>query len=338
MFEKEFSMKKRKIIIFAFLIFGAAVFAQAQTDDVATREITSLDFQKQRQKALTGEAGGGLTGRQNSTPKQKKNLAVITNTRRRYNLVKRLPAKTSVAARVEKPAAKKPPAASLKTEQIGVTFWRLRPVAADDGDDAPLFSVRLGERRENWTAERVNSTTRFKEGDRLRFTIEASRSGYLYIVNREYYTDGTAGAANIIFPTIRTRGGDNSVRAGSLIDIPASTDSIAYFTVKPKRKDYAGEELIVLITKEKLPLEIGMRALPLDLPMLEKWTAEWSATVDIYDAADGEGIAMTKAELAAAQTATRALEQEEPLPQTIYKVSIASDMPLFVPFRMSAVP
>ena len=54
------------------------------------------------------------------------------------------------------------------------------------------------------------------------------------------------------------------------------------------------------------------------------------------DAGDGEGVTMTNVELTAAQTATRALEQEEPLPQTIYKVRISSDMPLLVPFRMIA--
>lgn len=313
----------------------AFLSANAQQDDVATREITSLDFQKQRQKPETGEKRVNSTTQKNATQKQRKNLAVITNTRRRYSLVKRVPPKPTVAAKVNKPVPNSQKTA-IKSEQIGITFWRLRPIAADDGD-VPFFPVRIGDRRENWTAERVNSTTRFREGDRVRFTIESSRSGYLYIINREYYADGTAGATNIIFPTLRTRGGDNRVVAGSLVDIPASTDSVPYFTIKPKRRDYAGEELVVLITKEKLPLEIGMKALALNTAQFEKWSNDWGATVDIYDAEDGEGIAMTSAELTAAQTATRALEQEEPLPQTIYKVRISADLPLLVPFRMSAI-
>jgi hypothetical protein len=332
-------MKKRTIIpfgLFLMILLGAATVSAQKENDVATREITSLDFQNQRQKPENGEKRVNSAVQKNATPKQRKNLAVITNTRRRYNLVRRVPPKTNVAAKIDKPAtnSKKP---AVKSEQIGVTFWRLRPVAADDGDDVPFFSVRLGDARENWTAERVNSTTRFKEGDRVRISIESSRTGYLYIINREYYTDGTAGAANIIFPTLRTRGGENRVVAGSLVDVPASTDSVPYFTIKPKRRDYAGEELIVLITNEKLPLEIGMKALALNTAQFEKWSNDWSATVDIYDAEDGEGIAMTSAELSVAQNPTRSLEQEEPLPQTIYKVRISSDLPLLVPFRMSAV-
>ncbi|HVE57695.1 MAG TPA: DUF4384 domain-containing protein [Pyrinomonadaceae bacterium] len=331
-------MKTRSAIpqglFLSFILSLAAVCVHAQ-DDTATREITSLDFQNQRQKPAGGSAK--ITLPKNATPKQKKNIAVLTNNRRKYALVKRIPTtQTTVAARIDK-NPKISNKAAIKSEQIGVTFWRLRPVAADDGD-VPYFSVRIGDTRENWTAERVNSTTRFKTGDRVRFTIESSRSGYLYIINREYYTDGTTGAASIIFPTVRTRGGDNQVVAGSLVDVPASTDNVPYFTIKPKRRDYAGEELVVLITNEKLPLEIGLKPVALDVPQLEKWSSDWSATVDIYDAEDGEGAAMTNVELAASQTSSRALEQEEPLPQTIYKVQISGDLPLFVPFRMSAVP
>lgn len=333
-------MKTRSAIpqglFLSFILLFAVSFASAQQDDTATREITSLDFQNQRQKPVSGEAKISLP--KNATLKQRKNIALLTNKRRKYNLVKRIPSPTTVAA---VPRINKNPVISnkavVKSEQIGVTFWRLRPVTADDGD-VPYFSVRIGDGRENWTAERVNSTTRFKTGDRVRFTIESSRSGYLYIVNREFYADGTTGAANIIFPTMRTRGGNNEVVAGSLVDVPASTDSVPYFTIKPKRNDYAGEELVVLITKEKLPLDIGLKPIALGAPQLEKWSADWSATVDIYDAEDGEGAAMTNVELTASQTSSRALEQEEPLPQTIYKVQISGDLPLFVLFRMSALP
>jgi hypothetical protein len=315
------------------LLCGAAIFVHAQEETPATREISSVDFQNQRQKASGGQTSVKLT-----TPKltlrQKKNIAVITSVRRKYNLVKRIPpkAKTSALPRVKNPTQK----STVKSEQIGVTFWRLRPITADDGE-VPVFSVKVGDGREDWTAERVNSTTKFKIGDRLRFTIESSRTGYLYIINREYYTDGSTGTANIIFPTLRTRGGDNHVGAGSLVDVPSSTDSTTYFTIKPKRADYAGEELVVLITKEKLPLDIGMKPIAVNAAQLEKWSDEWGATVDIYDAEDGEGVTMTNTEMITAQTTSRALEQEEPLPQTIYKVQISSEMPLFVPFRMSAV-
>ncbi len=316
-----------------FLIFGGAAFAQ---DDTATREITSLDFQKQRPKAGGGSVKPATGANAKVTPKRKKNIAVVTNKKRKYNLVKRVPAKTVAAVNNDKNKTTKPAKKILKDEQIGVTFWRLRPAIEDD-EDAPLFPVRLGDKRENWAAERVGSTTNFNKGDRVRFTIEASRSGFLYIVNREFYTDGTSGGASLIFPTKRIREGNNRVTAGSLIEIPASTDSVPYFTIKPNRADYAGEELLIIISPVELPVEIGMKAQTLMRETVQKWLDDWGATVDIYDAEDGEGIAYTRVEAEAATTSSRALTQEEPLPQTIYRVKVAEGEPLVVPFQMQAI-
>lgn len=320
------------LLIGFLLIFGGAAFAQE--DDTATREITSLDFQKQRPKK-SGATAGLSAETSAATAKRKKNIAVVTNKKRRYSLVKRVPAKPVIAVKTGNNKITKPATKVLKNEQIGVTFWRLRPPFEYESDE-PLFPVRIGDRSEDWAAVRVGSTTLFKTGDRVRFTIEASRSGFLYIVNREFYTDGTSGAANIIFPTLRTRGGDNRVTAGSLIEIPASTDSVPYFTVKPSREDYAGEELLVIVSPVKLPVEIGLRAQPVTAQIVQKWLDDWGATVDIYDAEDGEGIAYTGIEAEAAATTSRALTQEEPLPQTIYRVKIGADDPLIVPFQMQA--
>lgn len=344
-------MKKSKI--FTCVIFPALLFllsassARAQVDDTNSRSITSTDFQAQRPK--NGEKTGAsmkITVTTSTNPKRKKNIAVVTNPKRRYKLVKKIPTKVSVAITTNNKGnsnkttvtTKQANSKILKTEELGVTFWRLRPKSADD-DDAPIFSVKINNQAEDWTAERVGSTTKFRKGDRVRFTIESSRTGYLYIVNREVYADGSVGQAEIIFPTLRTRGGDNRVTAGSLVEIPASTDSVPYFTVKPRREDYAGEELLVVITPEKLSgIEIGLRAQAISLEMLQKWMEDWSAEVEIFDAEDGEGIAYTSTEAQAANSQSRALTQEEPLPQTIYRVRINADSPLVVPFQMQAIP
>lgn len=343
-------MKKSKNITYAILpiilFFVSTSFAQS--DDTNTRSITSTDFQAQRPKnGEKNSASMKVTTTTNITnAKRRKNIAVVTNPKRRYNLVKKIPTKmTTTAATTGKIITNKTTATvkqtnpkTLKTEELGVTFWRLRPIGADD-DDAPVFSVKINNQAEDWTAERVGSATKFRKGDRIRFTIESSRTGYLYIVNREVYADGTAGQAEIIFPTLRTRGGDNRVSAGSLIEIPASTDSVPYFTVKPRREDYAGEELVVIITPEKLDgIGINLRALAITDEMLQKWLGDWSAEVEIFDAEDGEGIAYTAAEAQAANSQSRALTQEEPLPQTIYRVRIGADFPLVVPFQMQAIP
>ncbi|MDQ3130220.1 MAG: DUF4384 domain-containing protein [Acidobacteriota bacterium] len=315
-----------KIFLITLSVFCIPVFAQ--DEQPASRSITSLEFKAKRPTA------GGASAKsfaKPTTPKRRKAIAAISDPKRRYNLVKRIPAKKIISTT---PKGNNPAKPVFKTEELGVTFWRLRPAAPDD-EGAPLFPVLLGDKTENWTAGRVASTTQFQKGDRVRFTVESSRSGFLYIANREFYADGTTGEANIIFPTLRTRGGSNKVSAGSLIDIPSATEQVPYFTIKPRRADYAGEELIVLILPNELPnFEKELRAQPLKREILEKWFADWETLIDIYDAADGADTAYTEAEAQAANTTSRDLTQEEPLPQTIYRVSLKQNAPLFAAIRM----
>lgn len=335
----------KKRLLAAFFLLAASSSVSAQTDDTNTRSITSTDFQTQRPKSA-GKVGAGLKPTAKTlNAKRRKNIAVISSSKRRYNLVRKIPSKNPVAVKTpvktdpNKSAVTTKPANTkiLKSEELGVTFWRLRPKNEDE-DDAPTFSVKMKDEIEKWTAERVGSRTSFRKGDRVRFTIESSRTGYIYIVNREFYKDGTTGQAEIIFPTLRTRsGGDNSVIAGSLIEIPGSEVAFPYYNVNPKRADYAGEEILVIITPQKLPgIEIGLRALAIKDEMVRKWIEDWSAETEIFDAEDGEGVAYTQEEAQAATSGSRALTQEEPLPQTIYRLKIGADSPLVVAFQMQA--
>ncbi len=67
-------------------------------------------------------------------------------------------------------------------------------------------------------------------------------------MDQEIYADGSKGEPYLIFPTSRTRGGDNSVKAGRVIEIPAQDDTPPYFTLKRTRADHVGENVIVLVT------------------------------------------------------------------------------------------
>jgi hypothetical protein len=102
---------------------------------------------------------------------------------------------------------------------IGVTLWRLRPSRKADAGERII--AHEGPESMEWLPERVSSSGNLSEGDRIRISIEAARTGYLYVVDREQYADGTKGEPYLIFPTTRTRGGDNSVTSGRVIEIPA---------------------------------------------------------------------------------------------------------------------
>ncbi|HEX8290125.1 MAG TPA: hypothetical protein VF570_00135, partial [Pyrinomonadaceae bacterium] len=118
---------------------------------------------------------------------------------------------------------------------VGVTIWRLRP--SKDADEGERLIVHEGSDAAAWIPERVPGNAGLVEGDRVRLSIEAARTGYLYVIDREQYADGTLGEPYLIFPTTRTLGGDNRVKAGRLVDIPAQEDSPPFFTLKRSRAD-----------------------------------------------------------------------------------------------------
>ena len=74
-------------------------------------------------------------------------------------------------------------------------------------------------------------------------SFESARAGFLYVIDREQYADGSASEPYLIFPTSRTRGGDNRVEAGRLIEVPDQADRPNYFSVRRSRPDQVAETL-----------------------------------------------------------------------------------------------
>jgi hypothetical protein len=188
-----------------------------------------------------------------------------------------------------------------------------------------------------WTPERVEADQLLRLGDRVRISIESPRAGYLYVVDREQYSDGTLGDAMLIFPTTRARNGDNRVRPGVLTDIPAQDDSTPYFTLKSNHRAYAGEVLTVIVVPQPIEsLPIGPQPLALTLAELAKWQKLWGTETEQFEMVGGAGKAWTQVEQAAALTrGARTLTQEEPGPQTIYRVALrtANGFMVAVPLR-----
>src|SRR4051794_20747813 len=134
--------------------------------------------------------------------------------------------------------------------QVGVTIWRLRHAAP--ADSGARILVQEDANTVAWVPERVSSSSSLKTGDRVRLTVESPAAGYLYVIDRERYASGDRGDPYLIFPTTRTREGDNRVAGGKLIDIPAQDDSPNFFALRPSRADQVEEELTVLLTSEPI--------------------------------------------------------------------------------------
>lgn len=218
---------------------------------------------------------------------------------------------------------------------VGVTIWRLRP--ADEDVEGERIVVHESEGDEQWIAERVTGRTRFAEGDRVRLTIEAARAGHLYVVDREQYADGTLGEPHLIFPTTRTRGGDNRVQPGLLVDIPAQTDRPAYLTLRRTRTDHTAEVLSFIVTKFPLDgVQITDRAQTLSSEQVATWEKSWGGPPGRLELTGGAGQAWTKTEREASAISARLLSRDAPVPQTIYyNPAIKSDAPFLVTIRLT---
>ncbi|HJZ80805.1 MAG TPA: DUF4384 domain-containing protein [Pyrinomonadaceae bacterium] len=280
-----------------FLVAGATLSPAPQDEDESSRQITLDRFNKARPFA---QATGGID---NAASKSAAKPPVY---RRAGNV--RLP-----ASRRGQP----PPA----TEEIGITVWRLRPARA--GDEGGQVLVLDGTKQTAYTPERIEANTPLNVGDRVRLTVESPRPGFLYIIDREQYADGSLGEPLLIFPTKQTRGGDNRVAPGKLIDIPAQEDQYSYFTAQPagNRRDQVAEVLTVILTPAPLSLTVGNQPLKLTEARVDQWDKLWGGVAETLELVGGAGRTWTNEEKIAGAANGRQLTQSGPPPQTVYRVA-----------------
>ena len=217
---------------------------------------------------------------------------------------------------------------------VGVTIWRLRPATTADTGERIIVHEETATKQ--WTPERISPETKLGQGDRLRISVEGARKGYLYVIDREQYADGSVGEPYLIFPTTRTLNGDNRVDIGKLTEIPAQEDSPPYFTVKKSRADHVAEVLSVLVTPTPLDgLAITDKAQKLSEMQVSEWEKQWSSGVGFLEMDKSVGQTWTKEERDAGAANTRALTAEGPAPQLLfYRAAAKPNDPLFVKLQL----
>jgi Domain of unknown function (DUF4384) len=301
-----FKLIHRTLLTFtmSLAVLGGLLFtstAIAQSEDANSRQIVLDRFNKARPaEDVTAGAGG---------------------TRAKPPVYRR-------TGQIRLPAGRK--SAPASSEEIGVTVWRLRP--SQSGDTGGRVLVREGLKESEWTPERIEADTPLNIGDRVRLTIESPRPGFLYIIDREQYADGSLGEPMMIFPTLRTRGGDNRVAPGKLIDIPAQEDQYSYFTAQPtgNRRDQVAEVLTIILVSQPLPIQIGEQPLKITNTQVAGWEKIWGGTAERLELIDGAGRTWTNEEKAAGAAKSRQLTQAGPPPQTVYRVARKAGGPLLV--------
>jgi hypothetical protein len=293
-----------------------ALTVRAQ-DEVAPRRLWDGAFLKKRAEAKTSAPARKTTAYRRATPKK--------------------PAAPNQASQSSPPnnaTAQNLPAEQAEGEMIGLTIWRLRPSRSADNSEARLLIEEGASKEVEWTPERVEADTIFAPGERVRLSIESPRDGYLYVIDREQYTDGAVSDPYLIYPSLLNRDGAHSVAAGKVIELPER----AAFQLKPLRPDYAGEVLTIMVTPEPLKdVKPGSGAVKLNSEMVAQWEKQWAGEFERFELVGGAGNPYTKAEKEAGQDGARALNQDDAMPQTLYHVNVKSGSPLLVkvPLRIS---
>jgi hypothetical protein len=231
-------------------------------------------------------------------------------------------------------------AAQSDTVDIGVTVWRLRPGKLA-GEEAGVSFLTADSLAQLVTPVRITGTDPVQLGDRLRFSIESPRAGYLYVINRTQYTDGSVGEPELIFPTTRTRGGDNRVKPGRLVYIPALDDDVPYYKVTadgPAGKVNVGEIIHIVYSPKPIPelATLNRDKVRISREMVEKWTSTWGdlARQQQLNLVGGEDRAATRAEHEAGEAGGRSLRQDEPTPQTLFRVHANPNGPAMVTLHL----
>lgn len=213
---------------------------------------------------------------------------------------------------------------SGKSVPVGVTIWKLqRTITGYSNIDQSMREDR---------ATRVEADTQFQKGELLRLCIESPGFGYLYVVDRDWFMDGSSGATNLIFPE---RGENNRLVPGKVIEIPAENQPP--FKTEPS-SNQAGELLTIIITSAPLALPLSKKPLPISSQQLAEWEDRWSSLTERFEMNGGAGEARTREEQQAVSGGgTRQLTRDDPAPQTIYFLTPRRDDGLLFNLMLSYV-
>jgi hypothetical protein len=240
----------------------------------------------------------------------------------------------NVAYKAVGAAAKGTATPGVSETLLGVTLWRLRPPRPADDPGARLLVIEeespTGAGSET-VPERIDLDTPLAEGDRVRLTVEVPRTGYLYVIDRELYSDGASSPPYLIYPNYKTRPGDNAVAAGRLIEIPDQRDSPNHFRIRRGKPNQTAEVLTMLVTNEPLSdLVIGKEPLKLSEDRFRDWENKYGVQAERFELAGGEGVAYSRREKEAGADGASRLTRDDPMPQTLYRVPAAQGQPILI--------
>jgi hypothetical protein len=232
----------------------------------------------------------------------------------------------------KKPAAAARPTAPRRQESIvGLTLWRMRP--AQSSDQVKFRGlVHESDKPDDdavWTAERASMETPIAPAEFVRLSIESARKGYLYVIDRDVYADGTMSAPSLVFPTKRLLGGDNRVEPGVPIEIPGGDDRPPVFHVKKTRDDQVSLRLTLIVSTEPIrEIDPRQTARKLSGEQVAAWEKQWGSNTQEFANPSSIGKAYTTAEQESAKSGARPLSPDDPAPSMLIKSNAPPQQPI----------
>lgn len=222
---------------------------------------------------------------------------------------------------------------------LGITIWRLRPSQATD---QARILVTKNNAKTPWTPERVSADTTFSEGQLVRLSVEVPRTGYLYVIDREQYADGSTSDPYLIFP-LNSSGTPFKVAKARIVELPGSSDETPGFEFNSYRKDgppQTAELLTFIVSPEPIP-ELRLASsngspVKLMRSLAEDLEARWGTNAEQLEFEGGSGRAYTPAERNAAKN--RALTNGDLPPQTVFRLNAKPGSPYAIklPLRITS--
>ena len=202
---------------------------------------------------------------------------------------------------------KKPPAPKMENAALGFTMWRFQPATSDNVTKGLTEVVQQTGNPQQ--AQRIEADTPLAVGDFVRLQIESlSHDGYLYIINREKFADGTYGEAKLVFPTQNSMTG-NYVKAGVLNFVPAYPN-VFRVTTDTERKQVA-DELTIIVSPKPLvdPTLIRQGQLTIPTDNLIGWVNKWEVDEVQRELDGGAGQVISLAEQIAVKDQSKGLTE-----------------------------
>lgn len=248
-----------------------------------------------------------------------------------------------VKARKVKKAGRKPPVKTMENASLGFTLFRLKDAGSSEADESKGFEINQKGKKQK--VERIEAETALAVGDEARIVIESlSHDGYLYVVNREKFADGTYGVAKVIYPMPDARKNSNFVKAGVLTFIPPYPDEPFEITSRTGKKQVA-EELTVIVSPKPMIFPAMLdenRAISTD--RLTEWIKLYEVDEVQRELEGGVGQIISIEEQNAGRDQSKGFEakprltQTDEPPQTVFDMKIKRGNPILTRILLEIKP